>query len=68
MTRYKEYLKEKGFKLEDDYPYLPFDGVETVETFIMDSMIHIRIYDNRVGWHGYIIYSDGEVLEIGLGI
>ncbi len=25
MTRYKKYIKEKGFKLEHDYPMIPFD-------------------------------------------
>ena len=25
MTRYKKYIKEKGFKREHDYPMIPFD-------------------------------------------
>lgn len=25
MTKYKEYIKSKGYKLESDLPYMPYD-------------------------------------------
>ena len=31
MTRYKKYIKEKGLRLEHDYPMIPFDlGTQSV--------------------------------------
>ena len=64
MTRYKQYLRDKGFRLENDFPYLPFDNLESIETFIYGGTIRIRIYDNRVGFYGYIVFRDGEILGI----
>lgn len=33
MTKYKEYLRSKGFKLDSDYPFLPYSvkGTPTLE-------------------------------------
>lgn len=30
MNRFKKYIKEKGVKLECDYPMIPFNGLEAV--------------------------------------
>lgn len=44
MTRYKSYLREKGFKLECDYDYLPYDnGCEGVETHVDLTHNHITV-------------------------
>ena len=33
MTKYKEYLRHKGYKLECEYECLPsFEGIQTVKT------------------------------------
>lgn len=29
MTRYKKYVREKGYKLENDYEYLPYHSKHT---------------------------------------
>ena len=46
MTKYKEYLRAKGIKLECDYEFLPCGYIEAVETRIMDSCIVAVIYSN----------------------
>ena len=39
MTRYKKYIKEKGFKLEHDYPMILFDieSQSILGVYVMDS-------------------------------
>ena len=46
MTKYKEYLRAKGIKLECDYEFLPCGYIEGVETRIMDSCIVAVVYSN----------------------
>ena len=46
MTKFKEYLRAKGIKLECDYEFLPCGYIEAVETRIMDSCIIAVIYSN----------------------
>lgn len=68
MTKYKEYLRAKGIKLECDYEFLPCGYIEDVETKIMDSCIVAVIYSNcadpeyavydRYGEHGYFDTCD----------
>ena len=63
MTKYKEYLRAKGIKLECDYEFLPCGYIEAVETRIMDGCIVAVIYSNcadpeyavhdRYGEHGW---------------
>lgn len=63
MTKFKEYLRAKGIKLECDYEFLPCGYIEAVETRIMDSCIVAVIYSNcadpeysvydRYGEHGW---------------
>lgn len=64
MTRYKQYLRDKGFRLECDFPCMPFEHTETIETFIYGGTIRVRVYDVRVGWYGYVIFRDGEILGV----
>lgn len=64
MTKFKEYLRAKGIKLECDYEFLPCGYIEGVETRIMDSCIVAVIYSNcadpectvydRHGEHGWL--------------
>ena len=38
MNRFKKYVREKGIKLEQDYPFLPFDlGSQSIESVIVDA-------------------------------
>ena len=38
MNRFKKYVREKGIKLEKDYPYLPFDlGTQSIEAVIVNA-------------------------------
>ena len=39
MNRFKRYVREKGIKLECDYPWLPYDskGYVTIETVYVNS-------------------------------
>lgn len=63
MTKFKEYLRAKGIKLECDYEFLPCGYIEDVKTRIMDGCIVAVIYSNcadpeyavydRYGEHGW---------------
>ena len=46
MTKYKEYLRAKGIKLECDYVYLPCDGVESVKTRVLYNGVVATSYSN----------------------
>ena len=74
MTKYKEYLRAKGIKLECDYEFLPCGYIEDVKTRIMDSCIVAVIYSNcadpeyavydRYGEHGWFsTYGDASCVE-----
>ena len=49
MTKYKEYLRAKGIKLECDYEFLPCNYVEAVETEVMDDCVVAVVYSNCAG-------------------
>ena len=74
MTKFKEYLRAKGIKLECDYEFLPCGYIEAVETRIMDSCIVAVVYSNcadpeyavydRYGEHGrFDTYGDVSCVE-----
>ena len=74
MTKFKEYLRAKGIKLECDYEFLPCGYIEDVETRIMDGCIVAVIYSNcadpeyavydRYGEHGWFdTYGDVSCVE-----
>ena len=46
MTKYKEYLRAKGIKLECDYEFLPCGYIEAIQTRVMDSCIIAVTYSN----------------------
>lgn len=56
MTKYKEYLRAKGIKLECDYGYLPCDGVEAVATEATDNCVAAVVYSNCAG-AGYAVFN-----------
>ena len=49
MTKYKEFLRAKGIKLECDYEFLPCNYVEAVETEVMDDCVVAVVYSNCAG-------------------
>lgn len=67
MTRYKEYLRTKGFKLEQDFPYMPFGEVsgnqflEDIHTEIVDSTIQIKYYYTSI-ISLYVIDTEGNII------
>ena len=74
MTKFKEYLRAKGIKLECDYEFLPCGYIEAVETRIMDGCIVAVVYSNctdpeyavydRYGEHGWFdTYGDASCVE-----
>lgn len=79
MTKYKEYLRTKGVKLECDYEFLPYKSLETVETSATDGCVIATAYFNTFGpWsiaydkHGECIefypdYSDLDLLKLYYG-
>ena len=50
MTRYDKELRKRGYKLESDYPWLPFTQgditIESVNTKIVDNSILIITCSN----------------------
>lgn len=54
MTRYKKYVREKGFKLEEDYPAIPWPignshvTIQAVNVSVSDNEIFIREYYDTI--------------------
>ena len=73
MTRYKKYLQKKGYKLENDFPYIPYDFggeyinitppvLDGVTTWINEELRCINIcYHYVVGNSLERIYTDGHI-------
>lgn len=68
MTRYKKYLKSKGFTFNEDYDYLPWDNYhrqrETLEycySYISDNneLVYVQSWD--VGTIITYFGRDGEI-------
>ena len=56
MTKFKEYLRAKGIKLECDYEFLPCGYIEGVTTKVMDDCVVAVVYSNCVGAE-YAVYD-----------
>lgn len=56
MTKFKEYLRAKGIKLECDYEFLPCGYIEGVTTKAMDDCVVAVVYSNCAGAE-YAVYS-----------
>ena len=56
MTKFKEYLRAKGIKLECDYEFLPCGYIEGVTTKVMDDCVVAVVYSNCAGAE-YAVYS-----------
>jgi hypothetical protein len=67
MTKYKKYLREKGFKLDIDYPFLPFGNpsLECVTTHVDCKNLCIKLINHYVvGDSIHIIDRYGQELVI----
>lgn len=48
MNRLKKEIRRKGIKLESDYPFMPFNGLETV--IVNSEKATISEYHVSAGW------------------
>lgn len=60
MTKYKEYLRAKGIKLECDYEFLPCGYIEGVTTKVMDGCVVAVVYSNCAGAEYAVYDRSGE--------
>ena len=67
MTKFKEYLRAKGIKLECDFEVLPYNSIEAVETIATDDCVVAVVYSNCAGVEyavfnrfGACSYFDGD--------
>ena len=62
MTKFKEYLRAKGIKLECDYEFLPCGYIECVETRVLDNYIIVAMFSNCAGWE-YAVFNKHGVCD-----
>lgn len=56
MNRFKREIRKRGEKLENDYEYLPYDGIETVK--VDAEKATISYYHVSAGWEKIQYYRD----------
>ena len=54
MTKYKEYLRAKGIKLECDFEVLPYNGIDGIATYVVDDGIVAEYYHESTGSRYYV--------------
>lgn len=59
MTKYKEYLRAKGIKLECDFEVLPYNGIDGIATYVVDDGVVAEYYHESTGsrYHVYDKYG-----------
>ena len=62
MTKYKEYLRAKGIKLECDFEVLPYNGIDGIATYVVDAGVVAEYYHESTGsryevYNRYGVYS-----------
>ena len=62
MTKYKEYLRAKGIKLECDFAVLPYNGIDGIATYVVDDGVVAEYYHESTGsryevYNRYGVYS-----------
>jgi hypothetical protein len=60
MNRIKKEFRKKGFLIEEDYPYMPYDGTEAISIDSIEGTYNI--YDDRLGTVSYIMNRNGTVI------
>lgn len=56
MTKFKEYLRSKGIKLECDFEVLPCNGIDSIATYVVDDGVVAEYYHESIG-SGYYVYN-----------
>ena len=54
MTKFKEYLRAKGIKLECDFEALPYNGIDGTATYVVDDGIVAEYYHESTGSRYYV--------------
>ena len=54
MTKYKEYLRAKGIKLECDFEVLPYNGLVGIATYVVDDGVVAECYHESTGSRYYV--------------
>ena len=60
MTKYKEYLRAKGIKLECDFEVLPYNGIDGIATCVMENHIVVYVYHESLGDSYAVVNRSGE--------
>ena len=63
MTKFKEYLRAKGVKLNCDYEALPYKNLETIETSATDGCVIATAHFNTLGPWSIAYDKHGECIE-----
>lgn len=63
MNRFKKYVRNKGIKLENDYPWLPYETKHniTLEGIFVSSSTATLIYFYNVGTFHQHFNTDGTI-------
>ena len=56
MTKYKEFLRAKGIKLECDFEVLPYNGIDGIATYVVDDGVVAECYHESTGSR-YAVYN-----------
>ena len=54
MTKYKEYLRTKGIKMECDFEVLPYNGIDGIATYVVDDGVVAEYYHESTGSRYYV--------------
>ena len=59
MTKFKEYLRAKGIKMECDFEVLPYNGIDGIATYVVDGGVVAEYYHESTGsrYHVYDKYG-----------
>ena len=60
MTKFKEYLRAKGIKLECDFEVLPHNDLAGIATYVVDDGVVAECYHESTGSRYYVYNKYGE--------
>ena len=60
MTKYKEFLRAKGIKLECDFEVLPYNGIAGIMPCVMENHIVVGVYHESLGDSYAVVNRYGE--------
>ena len=60
MTKFKEYLRAKGIKLECDFEVLPYNGLVGIATYVVDDGVVAECYHESTGSRYHVYNKYGE--------